>query len=439
MTRIKHTSIIYCILPLLFTIALTFLNYNGVISYLWTLFLFLIINLFADKHWRLQNFVVFHLFVFAALIVYTINILQFPMQQGLTGGEGSRTDDGAYYANAADIIFRGEYGHAVNSETPYVILMRFLYPFKIIDPINLIILNILLGLAFLPYLTAKISEHIFHDQHICQSSFWLIAFCPFCWSCGLIIMRDVPSLIFILWAFLLFVKKKYVWMIFPLGLLLWIKFGFIVFLFVPIACYIYFQTGRHLTMKKVWFVLIALFLLIILFVVVLPNLSLITDGRLEDGNLFRDTFLDFLANANEQSLLIQIYQMPIAIRIPLLIAAFITMPMFAIPTGVIESRGILMLIYTVYIMFLCGYAFRLLFTRQNLVSNAKMLLWIILFQALSLGMISLQIRHKVILMPFIYMVISYGMNRLPNTSLAQLAQLGYIFANFVYAVYKLGI
>lgn len=439
MTQIKNTGIIYCILPLFFIIGLSLLNNNGIISYLWTLFLFLIINFFVDKHWRFRNFVVFHLFVFAALVVYIINLLQFPMQQGLTGGEGSRTDDGAYFASAADIIFRGEYGHAVNSETPYVILMRFLYPFKIIDPINLIILNVLLGLAFLPYLTAKISELLFHDQHVCQSSFWLISFCPFCWSCGLIIMRDVPSLIFILWAFLLFVKRKYVWMVIPLGLLLWIKFGFIVFLFVLIACYIYFQTGRHLTKKKVWFIIAALSLLVILFVVVLPNLFLITGGRLEDGNLFRDTFLDFLANANEQSLLIQIYQMPIVIRIPLLITAFITMPMFAIPPGVIESRGILILSYTVYIMFLCGYAFRLLFTKIKLDSNVRMLLWIILFEALALGMISLQIRHKVILMPFVYMIIAYGMNKLPNSLLAQISQWGYVGANIIYAVYKLGI
>lgn len=439
MTQIKNTGIIYCILPLFYIIGLSLLNNNGIISYLWTLFLFLIINFFVDKHWRFRNFVVFHLFVFAALVVYIINLLQFPMQQGLTGGEGSITDDTAYYFASSDTIFGGQVSGVADAETPYVILMRFLYPFKIIDPINLIILNILLGLAFLPYLTAKISEHFFQSQHVCRSAFWLIAFCPFCWSCGLIIMRDVPSLVFILWAFLLFVKRKYVWMVIPLGLLLWIKFGFIVFLFVPIACYIYFQTGRHLTKKKVWFVIAALFLLVILFVVVLPNLSLITGGRLEDGNLFRDTFLDFLANANEQSLLIQIYQMPIVIRVPLLIAAFITMPMFAIPVGVIEPRAILTFVYTMYIMFLCGYAFRFLFSRLKLLSNARMLLWIVLFQALALGMISLQIRHKVILMPFIYMIVSYGMNRLPNSLLAQIAQWGYIGANFVYAVYKLGI
>lgn len=444
MTRAKNADIVYgmvyCILPLSFAFGLFFLNHNGVISYLWTLFLFLIVNFFTDRLWRFRNFVVFHLSLFAALVAYAVNLSQMPMQQGLTGGGDFMTDDTAYYNAASDSPYGGlVLSRSVTIETPFVVLMRFLYPFRIVDPINLIILNILLGLAFLPYLTAKISECFFHDQHISRSAFWLIAFCPFCWSGGIIIMRDVPSLIFILWAFLLFMKGKYIWMTIPVALLLWVKFGFIVFLFVPIACYVYSQTGKHLTKKKIWFIIGALFALLVLYVVVLPNLSFITDGKLEDDNLFRDTFLDFIANANDQSLLIQIYQMPISIRIPLLILAFIAMPMFVIPSGVMEPHGILSLIYTVYIMFLCGYAFRLLFSRGRLASNAKMLLWIILFQALALGMVSLQIRHKVILMPFIYMAVAYGMNRLPNSLPAQITQLGYVFANIVYAVYKSGI
>lgn len=439
MIRTRNADIVYCILPLLFTVGLFFLNDNGVVSYLWTLFLFLVINFFTDRHWRFRNFIVFHLFLFAALVVYAVNLSQMPMQQGLTGGGDFMTDDTAYYNAAADSSFWGMVSGYATAETPFVLLMRFLYPFRIVDPINLIILNILLGLAFLPYLTAKIAEHLFYDQRVCRSAFWLIAFCPFCWSCGLIIMRDVPSLIFILWAFLLFVKGKYLWMTIPVALLLWIKFGFIVFLFVPVVCYMYSRTGRRLTRKKMWFFIGALFALLVLYVVVLPHLSSITDGKLEDGNLFRNEFMDFIARSNEQSLLIQIYQMPVGIRIPLLILAFIAVPMFEIKNGLMSPHGFLVLAYTVYIMFLCGYAFRLLFSRQKLVANARMLLWIILFQALALGMVSLQLRHKVILMPFIYMAVAYGMNRLPNSLPARMAQVGYVFANIVYAVYKSGI
>ena len=435
----SNINIIYLILPVFFIIGIFILNSNGIVSYLWTLLLFLVINCFIDKNWKFRNFVVIHVFVAAALIVYTINLSQFPLQQGLTGGEGVITDDSAYFASAADVLFQGVHGHGVTKETPYVILMRFLYPFKIVDPINLIILNILLGLAFLPYLTAKISERLFHDQNICRSAFWLIAFCPFCWSGGLIIMRDVPSLIFILWAFLLFLNRKYFHMTIPLALLIWIKFGFIVFLIVPIVCYIYIQTGPHLTSKKIWFIVGVLVVLVLVYVVIIPNLFVVTGGKMDDGNLFRDNFLDFLAENNDQSLLIKIYQMPVVIRIPLLIAAFITMPMLTIPTGLIHPRGILSLFYTVYIMFLCGYAFRLLFPNRELDQNAKTLLWTIPCLALALGMVSLQFRHKVILMPFIYMAVAYGMNRLHKSRKAQIVQIGYIGSNIIYAVYKLGI
>ena len=434
----QTNAVLHLLLPVIFFAGIYFINSNGCISYLWTLLLFLITNFLLDKNYRTRNFYAFHFFLFLAIIMYFGNLHHDPTQLGLTGGVGI-TDDTAYFAAASDTHYSNITisGHATR-DSFWIQLIRFLYPFKIIDPINIIILNVFMGLSFLPYLTAKISEELFHDKKIASYAFLLITFCPFCWQGGLIIMRDVPTLILILTAFYNFLKKRYLLVAGAVTLLILIKMGFIVFLIIPVACYIISRTGKGLTLSKVLLTLLIVIGTVAFYLFIIPNLSAITGGKMTDDDIFRSNFLGFLQRSNEESLLVKIYGYPIIVRIPLLILAFLTIPMLKFSFGYTAGIGfipryVLMVgIYPIYIMIFSRYIFNTVAFKYK-ERNVKMMMTIVVLIALALGMVSLQVRHKVVLMPFLYMLAAYGMVKCPKIAMGRLYQIIFIIANLVYA------
>lgn len=334
------------ILPFITVLFLILLRYyldiDGITSYIWSLGLFYLANNFAKKTYKSLNFTSYHIYLLATFIMYVTNFVQFPLQEGLTGGDDIVTDDTAYYYAASGGKFYGFVsGYAIDS-TPFVILLRFLHPFSINNPINLLIINALIGLAFLPYLSARVAETLFNSESIAHKTYYLTLFCPFCWSGGLILMRDVPSAVLILLCFLFYITKRYKMLVIPLLVLLWLKFGFVVFLVVPIMCYeLYYPGGRFADNKK-GFVLISLVAFLLLYYFVMPMLSVITGGKMEDGDIFRSSFTEHLTDYNSGSLLAKIYTLPVIIRLPLLIASFFLLPLLRMPPfGIITFRSLL--------------------------------------------------------------------------------------------------
>lgn len=417
----KHLPIIVvlCIIDLIF---ICFFSLSGIISFLYTSFCFGFLNCFCEREKRTTNCIYFLVYILLALIYMTFNYIQMPEYMGLSGPSDVGTDDVNYYAGLADapITYSTERWD-IAEENTYSKLIRFLYPFKIIHPVDIIIFNIL-GIAFLPYLTNNISYVFFEDKRVSSISEKLVFYCPFLWSIGLIIMRDVISTSLIMVAYYCFLRKKYVSFILFAAVLAYLKLGFVVFLIVPIIIYYisefvyswrrFFNSQADRT-RVLKVIVLSFFVVFALVFYIIPNLDSITQGRLDGGSFFRTTFIDYLNDANDDSFLVKIYDLPIFIRLPALIVTFIVIPPLTMNfyiDGVFELRIFLQnVVAPVFWCFVFYYLFQFFLTYKFLASKGKVLFWIIILLALALGMVSLQTRHKAVLIPYLYMAIAYSM------------------------------
>lgn len=342
--------------------------------------------------------------------------MQFPSYMGLTGPMGIGTDDINYYAGLnAKITYPLERVDIAmgNTLSP---LINLLYLPHIYDPIDIVVFNIL-GIAFIPYMTNRICCVFGGNEKIALTSEQLILFCPFLMSVGLIIMRDVLCTSIILLSFLCFAKKKYLIFVGSTTILIYLKFGFLVFLVVIIALYLLMQEriknrSQIKTLIKIMAVTVALLFAFVLYII--PNLSEITGGRLTSESLFREDFVEYLHGSNEDSVLVKIYDMPILLRIPMLVVAFLVLPPLS-PSFIREGHFMLGAFMSnfaapVYWCILYRYLFEVILSYRKMNVRVKTIINIVSFLALTLGIISLQYRHKVVMMPFLYIAIAYAVN-----------------------------
>ncbi|OKZ13474.1 MAG: hypothetical protein BHV75_02255 [Bacteroides oleiciplenus] len=408
-TKIKisfATILFYIIVSLMF---IQWINPIGCFSYVYTLFLFLLLNYFIDKDKCFCNLKYFHFYLLLALILYSVQKLQMPSYMGLTGPEGSiGTDDCRYFAGVADVNVPYKVYYDFTS-FGFCLFIKFIYPFKIIDPINVIILN-LIGISFLPSFTGKLAYYFSNDKRVADLSEKLMLLCPFTLATGLIIMRDVWCSSLILISFFYYIKAKYKIFFVSLLLLTWLKFGFVVFILLCILLYHIFRIleGKYGVLK----VCILCILLLIFLFLILPYLSLLSGGKLEDGSLFRYSFIEYLQNANENSLLVKIYALPILLRVPALILVFLIIPVLSFDCYTDGIFNVRVFAYSVlspiYSILLYKYYLLFFFNCKSHSSKIRMLFFIVISLALALGIISLQSRQKVVLFPFIYMAIAYA-------------------------------
>lgn len=383
---------------------------TAIISYAYTLFVFFVINYFCEKKHRTRNILYFHFYLLLAIIVFLIQKDQIPSFMGLSGPEGFGTDDGTYYAGVTDAPIKYEARLDIAEEMGYCDLIRFLYPFKIEGPLSVVIFN-LLGISFLPYLTSRIAYIIFKDIAIAWRSEWLILFCPFVMSLGLIIMRDVICTTILAAAFLSYITKRYLGVFLFAGLLGYLKFGFLPLLLVPIlAHYIILGEGKKLSGTFYLKLFSVIVVLLIGGVYLLPYVSTITGGKLESG-FFRMSFVEYLLAYNDDSVIAKIYKYPLVLRIPMLIAAFLIIPTLNlgfIAKGIFNVRFFLMaFLAPIYWWFSYRSFFNFFLSYKRLSSEGKVLLYSLLLMALVLGVVSLQARHRVTMMPFFYIAVAY--------------------------------
>ncbi|NDV60292.1 hypothetical protein [Bacteroides sp. 519] len=384
---------------------------TSLFSYCYSLLLFFVLSLKIEKKKKFENYIYFHFYLLCCLIIYLVQIYTLPNYLGLTGPEGGvGTDDVRYFAQLVD--FRLPYTPTVIADKtyPYVTFLKVLYPFSINSPLNILIPN-LLGICFLPYLTYKFTQLLLNNEKISFLAQRLVLFCPFIIANGIILMRDAWIVTFLLLSFCSFLNKNYIVLIFSLLLISYIRFGSIVFAGVGI-----FILSRDIfynklkTKKQANLIYIITFIVFVsFFVLIMPFLIEISAGKFE--GLFRESYLRTLAQIDEDSTLVKLMLLPKIIGIPLLAAFFLFSPFlnFEIYTsGIFNLRYFLSTtLCALYLIFCWRYIFAGLLISFNK-KNIQYVSLIILVYSLLLGTISLQFRHKTIMMPFLYILTAYG-------------------------------
>lgn len=382
----------------------------------YSFFICLIVNFLFCKSDIRNNIATFLFYTIIAVILYSTHKIIIPDYLGLTGPEGGvGTDDCRYYAQ----LVNGQVPYDITfnffDSLPFSLFLKFCLPFEIDTPLNVAIFNVL-GICFLPYLTSRLLLEFTSSKKTANDGYLLVLLCPFTTYYGCIIMRDMWIASAVLLGLLLFIRKRYFGLSLTILFICFIRFGSIVFLMLSILVMIrerMLVSNKNRTKANINFFCFIM-LVYILFCAFFPIISILSEGRLEEG-LIRLSFVDYLKTDDENALIVKILNLPFPLNILLTSVFFFFLPFlkFDIYTlGFFNIGNVLKAVFTPVFFF--PYWKYLIFSIVKYLKGkdeqVRPFFLISLCLAVALGTISLQARHKTVLIPFMCMLFAYGKN-----------------------------
>ena len=414
--KAKFSPAVYLILPLLAIGILSWVDASSIFSYLYTLVLFLILNKLLCKGEK-RNFLYFHYYLAFAILLFVIHRYLIPGYLGMTGPEGGiGTDDCRYYAQLQDGKVPYKIRFNIHSIFPFTIFLKTLYPFSIATPLNIIILN-LLGIAFLPYFVKLLSYEILRSTQVAKTASKLILLCPFATYYGCILMRDMWIATLVVAGLYYFRKERYILFVLLACLVCFIRFGSAVFLGMGLLVLmrerIYAACRTRMNGRVL--LLFMLGIVVCAFMVLFPYLQEYSGGKLESG-LFRASYYSMLNKMDSDAVILRLMTLPVPLNYIALTVFFFFLPFWNTSLytfGIFSQVRLFCSFLTpIFFFFLWKYIVQTVLQNLNLKQNLpiKTFVYMALAFALSLGTVSLQARHKTVLMPLLCILAAYGMH-----------------------------
>lgn len=351
----------------------------------------------------------FLFYVLLSIVYYFLNLLVVPDFYGFTGGFKVGTDDLKYFTQIKDesVLLKNTLSYGVLSHThQFSIFLKILYPFPIYSPLQIITFNCL-GITLIPILGKRIFDIYFTDEfYKTKILFILLLLCPTLLMNGLILIRDGwTTQFFMIFCYLLLTKRYNFLMFLSAGLLIFLRPSFIVFPFL----FAFIELNFH--KKFFWSRSIAL--LLILLPIAAIFLKQIEGVDLSEG-VTRDGYVDsFLGKFEDESIFYKIMKLPFPLNILVSYIFFLTSPFlkfrfFYEDTFII--RNVFSILEAVMMIILMPVFFKNLKSNVSNLSFQKLLTFVSV-SILVLSTISLQFRHKIILLPFIYMLLVFSFKK----------------------------
>lgn len=388
---------------------------SSIFSFLYTLGVFSLFNKLFFSNSSL-NYKSFYYYISISILLYISHRFIIPEYIGLTGPEnGVGTDDCRYYAQlvGGNTPFNNDYFKL--SDFPFTFFLRFIYPFEIHSPLNIILVNTL-GIIFIPYYIMSLTKIMFNiNDNIANKAANLFLICPFTTYYGCIIMRDMWTVLFIVAGLYYFLTRKYLIVFLLFLLLAFIRFGSVVFLgaglfvfFCGNICHLLRTKGQALFM-----IVIMILCVVVGYWVSFPVLQSLSDGKLEAG-FFRTSFVSQLSNMDDNALLLKLVEFPFPLNTLMLFVFFFFCPFLSFNLFYENYFLIGSLFNTiltpVFMFFLWPSILKPLFNILNNRVNRNLYTLVLLLIILTflLATISLQFRHKTVLFPFLCMLAAVG-------------------------------
>lgn len=405
--RVLATYLQYILCPLLTILSLLIVDATSVFSYFYLLLLFFVFNRLITGEWFNRNFAYLHYYILIAICLFAFHEKMIPMSLGSTGGiEGLGTDDYNFYTR---LITHDEIRYN------YTLFLRYIYPYEIRSLLNIVMIN-LLGIVFLPYLVNRISYLFTYSKNVSIKAERLFLLCPFTTYYGCILMRDMWIATFVFAGLYYFIQKRYIALVICIALIVYIRFGSIVFLGVGILIimreqfYAYFSSRIKGRMALVVFFSI----MMVLFWVAFPYLQEFSDGKLEEG-LFRASFFTKLESMDSNAFILVLMKLPFPLSLLSLTTFFFFLPFLSLTfhTYGIFNMSRLFCTFLTPLMFFFLWKAIIQTVLQNLSLKqyrpVKTVVYMAIVYAICLGTISLQARHKTILFPLLCILAAYGL------------------------------
>lgn len=411
-TSTQHTNLL--ILAVCSMAILAMVDATSIFSYLYTLFFFSLFNKYLCKS-AANNIWYLHFYLLVAISLFIIHRFLMPDYLGMTGPEGGiGTDDCRYYAQLKDGQVKYPILFNLNETFPFTFFLKTIYPFEINTPLNIIIPN-LLGIVYLPYYVRMLAYSLLRDSKVATYAEKLILFCPFTTYYGCIIMRDMWIATLVIATLYYFSKKNYLLLIVFSALVCYIRFGSVVFIGTGVIVILREKIYTSIRSRNIgrFVFLISIIISVVVFILLFPYLQEISGGKLENG-VFRESFYAILQATDSDSLILRLIELPIPFNFIALTCFFFFLPFLSLSLYTFNTFNACSLFCTLFtpIFFFFIWRFIIQAILQNIIPKNKFqvrtLIYIALIYALCLGTVSLQARHKTVLMPILCILAAYG-------------------------------
>jgi hypothetical protein len=371
---------------------------------------------------RLEAIGLYAFYAFLMLVIYEVQLAEAPMYLGFSGKEGAfGTDDTYYFSQLAERVphemdLRIYYAEYANH--PYVKFLDYISFYDVYHLMDIIWAN-LIPMVLLPVLTRALAFSLTGNENVARGAFLLMVICPFTLANSLILIRDGWTAMLFVGAIYFFYELKVGRMAVLTSLLFYLRVASgiqLVMVLGIVSLVFYFRAERTWVRRSILGGLVltgagvaygSFYLLTV--VTPIQTLSGVFDL------LFREEFLGFFRKHTPDAFILQLYELPTYIRIPASFAFFFVIPILPVKELFWEDmfviRGLMKCIYSLIFIFIFRYlvvgVYESMFSGRG---RSPMILVVtsFLLLILALSQVSMQVRHKVMVMPLQYIIAAYG-------------------------------
>jgi hypothetical protein len=383
---------------------------------IWNIFIFIFHrNLIKDFNFA---FLINSFFIVVYFIFQTIS---YPDSYGTTSSIGSWTDDSYFFALASDtipsnLIVRDNYDLYTH---PFSSIINFITIPTIHHPLDVIffqsgVVGILASFSklFMNQMTGNINYSRF--------VYFLTIVCPFMMmNGGLILVRDSLAAALLIYTLACINSRLIILAATAILLQIVIRPG-TGLLLLPVYAIIYSKEIYNFVVanKLISLVCITSFISIFFYFyeLIIPELDILAGGTSEGGGLSwrgRELFDGIAESQGGNRILLSIQELPLLLKAVLNAVYIFTYPFlnfkFAFPSSVIDIRALILNIVTpVYSIFLNGWFFAGILSNTQSFDKKKQIVIAVIVALVLIGVYSLQTRHKTIIYPLYYFIITIG-------------------------------
>jgi hypothetical protein len=422
--------------------ALAFVGYLGVTVVVYRLLM---------GELRLEAIGLYAFYAFLTLVIYEVQLAELPLYSGFSGGGGFGTDDSYFFSLLAE---RVPYDLPLNQyyaekDHPYTTFLEFISFYDVYHLMDIIWAN-LIPVVLLPVLTRALAYSLTENESVARGAFFLMAICPFTLSNSLVLIRDGWTAMLFVGALYFFYELKFGRMAVLTTLLFYLRVASglqLVMVLGIMSLVFYFRAEQTWVRRGILGGLVITGAAVVYGSFYL--LTVITPVQTFAGIfdlLFREDFLSFFREVAPGSFLLQLYEQPVYIRLPASFAFFIVMPIFPIEgvfwNNIFVVRGLMSLLYSIIFIPVFGYFMRGLCNTVIFGKSSYSMLLIsvsFILTILLISQVSMQVRHKTMVMPLQYIIAAYGINESSNVgsymfSLSLLSIIIVTIAKFIFSV-----
>jgi hypothetical protein len=401
--------------------AVVLISSRSVISYFYFMTITVLLYTVLFRKVSAEPMLLYALYSMLTIALYLLQFISLPEYFGFTGGFGIGTDDHFFYSQVAarlpaGFLTRPNYLANISN---YSTVLRFVTPFAVLHPLDILFFNVI-PLVFIPVLVRLVTFAVTHSSKAARVSFLVAAICPFTMSNGLVLVRDGWTAALFIGAIYCYLARRHFCLIGIVLCLFYIRIGSGVALLSTLAVLV---IVAQVALRKsrghasVWWVVLGIAVIMAFGGVfggpIIANLRGKGIALSWTGLLFRESFVTGFLGSGD-STLYRISQTPFFERIPLTFLYFLIAPFLSLRSlvldGVFIPRNVLTnVLYPVVFLVYLKWGVQGLFAALRKRNTGVFLLYVA-FGGLLLGLsqASLQVRHKTMIMPLMYVLVGYG-------------------------------